>query len=206
MQRLLVGLPIGLIVGLGGLLILSYTQPVNSPKLHYSSYVPPSSSVPMPASVVTQQRIQRSYGLPVRLQIRHLKIDAKVLYMGATKLGKMEVPSNVTDVGWYKFGALPGNQGTAVIAGHLDGLKAEPGVFSNLSKVQIGDDVSVVDNAGATASFRVSSMKSYSDNEQPTEVFSSTTGSHLNLITCSGAWDKSAHHFKQRLVIFTDRI
>ena len=147
-----------------------------------------------------------SYGLPVQLQIPPLKVDAKVVYMGNTKTGAMDTPTNVVDVGWYKYGALPGNVGTAVVAGHLDGLKAEPGVFSQLKLLQPGDIVSVRDNAGATVSFKVRTTKSYGQNEQPTEVFTSTEGAHLNLITCTGSWDKTAHQFAQRLVVFTDRI
>lgn len=146
------------------------------------------------------------YGLPVQLQIPSLKVDAKVLFMGKTKSGAMDTPNNVTDVGWYKYGALPGNSGTAVMAGHLDGLKAEPGVFSQLKLLQPGDVVSVRDSAGATVSFKVRASKSYGQNEQPPEVFTSTVGAHLNLITCTGAWDKTAHQFAQRLVVFTDRI
>ena len=126
--------------------------------------------------------------------------------MGNTKTGAMDTPTNVVDVGWYKYGALPGNVGTAVVAGHLDGLKAEPGVFSQLKLLQPGDIVSVHDNAGATVSFKVRTTKSYGQNEQPAEVFTSTEGAHLNLITCTGSWDKTAHQFAQRLVVFTDRI
>ena len=150
--------------------------------------------------------VAHNYGLPVQLQISPLKVDAKVSYMGKTKTGAMDTPPNVIDVGWYKYGALPGNVGTAVMAGHLDGLKAEPGVFSQLKLLQPGDIVSVRDNAGATVSFKVRTSKSYGQNEQPAEVFTSSEGAHLNLITCTGTWDKTAHQFAQRLVVFTDRI
>ncbi|MDL2341649.1 MAG: class F sortase [Patescibacteria group bacterium] len=178
------------------------------------AFVPPpafSSSFadPKPATVTKATApvaAIHGYGLPVRLLIPKLKVDAKMLYMGKTAAGNMQVPGNVVDAGWYKYGALPGNTGTAVIAGHLDGLKAEPGVFSNLKQLQVGDVVSVRDNAGATVSFSVRALKSYGQNDQPAEVFSSTSGSHLNLITCTGAWDKTAHQFAQRLVVFTDRI
>ena len=158
----------------------------------------PTKQVPVP--------VPQSYGLPVQLQISHLKIDAKVSYMGKTEAGAMDTPTNVSDVGWYKYGALPGNIGTAVLAGHLDGLQGEPGVFSQLKLLQPGDIVSVRDNTGKSVNFQVRVTKSYGQDEQPAEVFSSSEGAHLNLITCTGAWDKTARQFAQRLVVFTDRI
>lgn len=165
-----------------------------------------SSPVVKPKPEPAPAPVAHSYGLPVQLQIAKLKVDAKVQYLGKTKTGTMDTPGNVIDVGWYKYGALPGNTGTAVIAGHLDGLKAEPGVFSQLKLLQPGDTVTVRDSAGATVSFIVRTTKNYSQNDEPAEVFTSAEGSHLNLITCTGAWDKTAHQFAQRLVVFTDRI
>lgn len=127
--------------------------------------------------------------------------------MGLTKDGAMAVPTNVVDVGWYKYGSLPGNKGDAVIAGHLDGLQGQPGVFSGLDKLQKGDRVSVVDSENHTASFVVRETQTYDQNAQPSEVFTaSDTGAHLNLITCTGAWDKAQHRFAERLVVFADKV
>lgn len=118
----------------------------------------------------------------------------------------MAVPTNVVDVGWYKHGSLPGNKGNAVIAGHLKGLKGEPGVFINLNKLQKGDKVLVIDDKQQTASFVVRETRTYAQNEQPGEVFNTKDdGAHLNLITCTGAWDATQHSFAERLVIFTDK-
>lgn len=145
-------------------------------------------------------------GLPSRLIIPKITVDAKVLFTGQTKAGAMDTPTNIVDVGWYKYGPLPGNQGSAVIAGHIDGLKGEPGVFSDLNKLQAGDSMSVIDSAGRPAAFVVTTVKTYGQDEQPSEVFTSSSGSHLNLITCSGAWDAGQHHFQKRLVVFADKV
>lgn len=150
-------------------------------------------------------KVAANYGLPVRLQIPKLQVDTHVIYVGLTKAGNMSVPTNVIDAGWYKYGALPGNSGTAVIAGHLDGLRGEPGVFSNLSKLVPGDTVTVTESNGQAVSFVVRETKSYPQTEQPSEVFTSISGSHLNLITCTGSWDSSEHQFAKRLVVFADK-
>ncbi|HEX7633142.1 MAG TPA: class F sortase [Candidatus Saccharimonadales bacterium] len=144
-------------------------------------------------------------GLPVRLEIPKLKISAVVVYMGITKAGAMQTPNNAIDVGWYKYGPLPGNSGSAVIAGHIDGIRGEPGVFSNLDALQPGDPLTVADTQGRSTSFVVREVRTYDQNEQPTEVFNSSNGHHLNLITCAGDWDTAQHHFSKRLVVFTDK-
>lgn len=146
-----------------------------------------------------------NYGLPVRLQIPKLKVDAHIIYVGVAKDGSMSVPTNVIDVGWYKYGALPGNSGTAVLAGHLDGLRGEPGVFSNLNELVAGDIITVTEDNDLVLTFIVRETRSYLQNEQPAEVFNSNSGSHLNLITCTGSWDSSEHRFAKRLVVFMDK-
>ena len=154
---------------------------------------------------LSSPQISTNYSLPARLQIPKLKVDAHVIYTGLTKDGDMSVPANVIDAGWYKYGALPGNTGTAVIAGHLDGLRGEPGVFSNLNELIKGDTFTVTETNGQVVSFTVRETRSYPQNEQPVEVFNSSSGSHLNLITCTGNWDSSAHRFAKRLVVFADK-
>ena len=191
---------IGLLVSVGAVLVLTYgyglrdspVQPRPSPALAIGSHPP------LP-------RASTSYGLPVRVQIPKLRVDARVIYVGLTKEGNMDVPTNVVDVGWYKYGALPGNIGTAVIAGHLDGLQGEPGVFSDLTKLAAGDTITVTESNGLIFSFIVRETRSYLQHEQPAEVFNSVSGAHLNLITCTGSWDSAEHRFAKRLVVFADR-
>ena len=144
-------------------------------------------------------------GLPAQLDIPKLNVKSAVSYTGITKSGAMETPNNAIDVGWYKYGPLPGNTGSAVMAGHVDGSRGEPGVFSSLEKLQPGDTLSVTDQQGRLTSFTVRESRIYGQDDQPAEAFNSSSGSHLNLITCTGDWDAGQHHFLKRLVVFTDR-
>jgi LPXTG-site transpeptidase (sortase) family protein len=148
----------------------------------------------------------QNHSLPARISIPRIKVDALVQYMGLTKANSMDVPKNIDDTGWYKYGTLPGNIGSAVIAGHIDGPKGQPAVFAELNKLQTGDHVSITDTNGAVVQFTVRTSKTYGPNEQPDEVFHSTDGAHLNLITCSGEWDSKQHQFLERLVVFADKI
>ncbi len=148
-------------------------------------------------------KLEPSYGLPIRLVIPKINVDAGILYMGLTPQGDMEVPTKIDELGWYKFGPNPGEEGSAVIAGHLG--VGEPGIFMNLDKLEIGDTFSVIDNNGQFIYFVVREIKTYNSTDHPSEVFFSDSGSHLNLITCSGDWDKTKQGMSKRLVVFADK-
>ncbi len=144
-------------------------------------------------------------GLPVRLQIPKIKVDATIVYLGLTTAGDMAVPPNAEDVGWYKYGPLPGNKGSAVIDGHVVGSRGQSAVFIDLKKLQKGDSLLVIDDQGRTASFVVRETRPYGQNQYPGEVFNASDGAHLNLITCSGDWDTTQHRYLERLVVFADK-
>ncbi len=146
------------------------------------------------------------YDKPITLRIPKIHVDAAVQDVGLTADGNMGVPTNIVDVGWYKLGASPGNTGSAVIDGHLDGPHGEPGVFAELNKLSAGDSLQVIDVAKNTARFKVVSTKLYDQSEHPDEVFSTSDSKHLNLITCAGAWDRANKRFAERLVVFAEAV
>lgn len=145
-------------------------------------------------------------GRPVRLQIPRLQVDAKTDSLGLTKSGDMASPNNIADAGWYKLGTMPGNEGSAVIAGHKTGFKGEPGLFTNLGKLREGDIINTIDEKNQVIRFVVREVKNYEQNENSSEVFTSLSGAHLNLITCTGSWSKTTDSFSERLVVFTDKV
>jgi LPXTG-site transpeptidase (sortase) family protein len=145
-------------------------------------------------------------GLPVRLAIPSLGVDAAVSYMGLTGNGEMEVPKDIYEAGWYKNGTLPGNSGSAVIAGHVNGSRGQPGIFSGLHTMKAGDSITVTDAAGAVSTFTVRESRTFGQDDRPADVFNSTQGTHLNLITCKGDWDAASHRYSERLVVFADMV
>lgn len=143
--------------------------------------------------------------LPVRLVIDKLKVDTQVTQVGLTENGDMDIPSSIMETGWYKYGPHPGDVGSAVVAGHLNGVGGEPGVFIDLEKLQKGDGLSIIDDKGQTISFTVREIRYYGQYEKPSEVFNSSAGAHLNLITCAGTWNETELRYSKRLVVFSDR-
>lgn len=141
---------------------------------------------------------------PARLIIPKLRIDADVQNVGVNADGNMGVPSNFADVGWYKYGAVPGGPGSAVMAGHVDNGLGLSGVFKHLNELEEGDEIIVERHDGKRLTFVVTGKRAYPYDAVPTEIVFNPTGSErLNLITCEGAWVKSAKTYDQRLVVFT---
>jgi sortase A len=162
-------------------------------------FIPQSSNVPIAYTSL-------GVGGPVRLTIPGINVDAAVEYVGLTSDGAMDVPGNTRNAGWYKLGPNPGQAGSAVIAGHLDGKKGEPGVFNNLATLKPGDKLSVIDDQGVTTTFVVRESRRYDPEADASEVFGSSDGqAHLNLITCEGVWNETQQSYSDRLVVFTDK-
>jgi len=144
-----------------------------------------------------------SLGLPVRLIIPVINVNAQIQYLGVNSNGEMEIPSNTIDVGWFKLGPRPGERGSAVIAGHLDGENNKAGVFINLYKLKKGNKLYIKDTEGKTISFVVRESSIY-DPGYANDVFSGSGSAQLNLITCDGVWDGSKKSYSKRLVVFAD--
>lgn len=141
---------------------------------------------------------------PVRLEIPSLGIDAKVQYVGVNGKGEMGIPSNFKDVAWYRYGTVPGQLGSAVIAGHVDNGLALPVVFWRLKEMRVGNDVYVVARDGSKLRFTVTGIATYPYTESPAErIFGESDKARLNLITCAGSWLKGLRTYSERLVIYT---
>lgn len=165
-----------------------------------------SSSASIRQKPIVASITKQTYrGLPVRLIIPAIDVNATIEYVGNNALGEMDTTKGSSNVAWYKYSALPGDLGSAVIAGHVVGLNGQSGVFIDLAKLQEGDTISVVDAKGLSASFTVRLSQIYNPNQTGDNIFNSTGGAHLNLITCAGEWDPAAHHYLNRLVVFADK-
>ncbi len=146
------------------------------------------------------------YGLPIRLKIPKIKVDAAVEYVGRTPEGAMDVPKNQENVAWFELGQRPGENGTAAIAGHYGRKNNRASAFDTLYKLRKGDKIYVEDDKGEVITFVVRESRRYDPDADASDVFGSNDGrSHLNLITCEGAWDEASQSYSHRLVIFTDK-
>ena len=146
---------------------------------------------------------------PSRLLIPSIGVDAPVENIGVLSNGDLATPTQNPwgGVGWYHLGPHPGENGSAVIAGHLDRPGGAPAVFWNLHNMQPGDIVTVFAGTRAPLRFRVTQVTSYPPNQAPLqEIFGNSGGKYLNLITCAGDWIPNQHQTTLRLVVYTSLI
>jgi LPXTG-site transpeptidase (sortase) family protein len=161
---------------------------------------------PPTISSITTHKQQFDVGLPTRLQIPSIHVDAVVSYSGLTSDGAMDIKENPDEVAWYQFGPRPGDIGSAVIAGHYGWSDKKASVFNELHMLNKDDKISVVDSKGTSTTFIVRYSQKYDPKADASSVFESYDGkSHLNLITCDGVWNNDKQTYSDRLVIFTDK-
>lgn len=141
---------------------------------------------------------------PKKILIPKIEVDANIEEVGLDKTNKMDVPKNPDNVGWYNLGFKPGEKGSAVMAGHLDRVSGEKAVFWDLGKLEIGDQIQVLNQSNRIFKYQVVDKKIYDFNQVPLEmIFASTDKSRLNLITCNGEFDNQNKNYSKRTVVYS---
>ncbi|MCA1055646.1 class F sortase [Rossellomorea aquimaris] len=142
--------------------------------------------------------------IPTALSIPALDLEASVKEFGLDEEGNMELPKNGEDVAWFGPGTEPGESGNAVLAAHVDNEKA-PAVFFRLKELNKGDEIHVRDEEGTELTFVVKEKVAYQKDDAPMrEIFGPTDKRRLNLITCTGYFDREMHNYVERLVVYTE--
>jgi sortase (surface protein transpeptidase) len=139
---------------------------------------------------------------PAALTIPEIGVSTRLITLGLTAQGTVQVPSTTSAAGWYTGSPRPGAVGPAVILGHIDSYQG-PGVFFRLVVLRPGDPVYIRRSDGSTAEFRVTSVRSYLKDHFPTQaVYGPTPDAELRLITCGGAFDSAAGHYLSNIVVY----
>lgn len=162
--------------------------------------------------------------LPLEIQIPILDVEAPILAVGLTKDNNMDAPKgaygdpNWSSTFWFRGSAIPGEPGTATIAGHVNGLLGEPETFARIRRLKPGDLIIIKDkNSDNALYFVVDEVKKYSMAEliEPAvadRIFGGSLGSdgqtrltdgksHLTLITCIGNYKNG--EFDHRTIVFS---
>jgi hypothetical protein len=139
---------------------------------------------------------------PRGVQIPTAGIDTALTPVGLTDGGTLVPPDDPVAAGWLRTGPAPGEPGPAVLAGHVDGT-AGPAAFFRLSTVEVGDRVLVARADGSTVRFTITRVARYAKDAFPTrEVYGPTPDPQLRLITCGGAFDRAAGHYRDNVVVY----
>src|SRR5262249_4951611 len=106
---------------------------------------------------------------PARVRIVNLDIDAPVFASGIdVKQGVLDVPPQISRLGWWLDGALPGSpKGAVLIAGHVDSAAAGAGALFRLKEANRGDRIEVTTKNGRTFAYRVVSVQAMLKKDLP---------------------------------------
>ena len=123
---------------------------------------------------------------------------ARVVPVGVNPDGALAVPAD-TDVGWYRFGAAPGEAGSVVLAAHVafDGVD---GAFRRLGDLAPGDAVVVTLNDGTERVYRIDELAAYRKEALPEAVWARDGPERLVLITCGGRFDADRRSYDDNVV------
>lgn len=140
---------------------------------------------------------------PTWVEIPRFGVRAPIVPKGIAPDGAMDTPPNPAVVGWYIYGAHPGDPwGTTVLDGHVDSAATGPGAFFNIVRLQPGDTIVV---GGPTATVRYVVTQVTERRKSPvsaTDVFRMDVPARLVLITCGGAFNPATRHYVDNVVVF----
>ncbi len=143
-------------------------------------------------------------GQPTTLAIPAIGVNAPIEQVGVNAQGNMDTPQNPNNTAWYAPGARPGQQGNAVIAGHVDYHGIGPVVFWKLNTLVVGTEVFVTDDQGQRRRFTVTAVEIYPVEAAPLQqIFGGTSATNLNLISCIGDFDPGSASYDKRIVVYT---
>jgi sortase (surface protein transpeptidase) len=183
--------------GVTGLAVASQTgRP--APKVAAPTLAP----IPHGTYAAVPPSVTRPVAKPVSLVIPAIDVSTKLIHLGVTKAGTLQVPTSTTVAGWFTGSPRPGEPGGAVIAGHIDSFRG-PAVFYELSKLHPGERAFVRRADGTLAVFRITSVRSYLKAKFPTNaVYGPTPNAQLRLITCGGSFDRATGHYLSNTIVY----
>jgi hypothetical protein len=165
--------------------------------------------------------------IPLKLRIPSLKVDAPMLGVGLTSGNVMAAPKGPIDdplwhtAFWFRGGGIPGDVGTATIAGHVNNPLGKPEIFAHLQDLHPGDLIIIHSSTlKLDIIFTVDQVKVYSvEDAYNPKVLARIYGagpikgigpqpasdglSHLTLITCAGNIVNG--QFDHRTVVYATR-
>ncbi|MFF3258680.1 class F sortase [Streptomyces sp. NPDC002932] len=156
----------------------------------------PTAAAPLPAALPAAR--------PVRIDIPGLRVSAPLVGLTLDSRGRLGVPDPADRnlAGWYRDGVPPGSPGNAIVVAHVD-TATGPAAFAGLDALPPGSTVEVRRADRRIATFRVYAVREYEKRDFPsTRVYGPTKDAQLRLLTCGGAYDRSAGGYQSNVVAF----
>ncbi|MFB7511738.1 class F sortase [Streptomyces sp. NPDC056144] len=150
---------------------------------------PPTSTPPTP----TPKAPSLTTSPPTRVRAPAVRIDAPLTAVGLDREGWIEAPPPEDEelAGWFTGAVTPGEQGTAVVVGHVD-TPTGRAVFYDLGSLAVGHRVEIDRRDGRTAVFSVYGVEVVPKDDFPADRLYAASGRpELRLITCGGTFTRA---------------
>jgi LPXTG-site transpeptidase (sortase) family protein len=201
-----------ILTGIGAAACIIYVGPSASP----SEKLPSGISISAPPSVVHASSARHaprpvnppvSRSVPTRIKIPVIGVDAPVVNVGVQGRTVGVPPlENRNVAGWFTGTVTPGQDGPALLDGHVN-TTAGPSVFFSLKNLKPGDRVFVYRHDGSRITFRVTWIQVVSKTAFPWDaVLRTTPGPTLRLVTCGGPFNYSTGHYTDNLIVYADGV
>ena len=138
---------------------------------------------------------------PTALVIPTIDVLRPVRAVGLEDDGQLEVPDE-TEIGWYQYGATPGDPGATVLAAHVT-WNRNLGPFYRLGEMEPGERVDVVLDDGTTRVYEVVERTIYGKDDLPrNRIWRNTGPESLVLITCGGSYNPDIRRYRENIVVY----
>ncbi len=139
---------------------------------------------------------------PASLTIASIGVSTRLGDLGVAADGTVQVPSDPSLAGWFDRGPAPGQQGPAVVLGHVDSTTG-PAVFARLGQLRPGDPIVITRRDGSVVTFTVDAVQTVPKDHFPTaQTYGPVPGPALRLITCGGSYDHSRGGYQANVIVF----
>lgn len=153
------------------------------------------------SGLLANQAIPVKRAEPIRLRIPAIGVDARIVPVGVAG-GTTEVPVDVDEVGWYRFGGRLDESGSTLLVAHVSSGTQGPGVFFRLQELAPGDPVFVELRDGSSSGFRVIARRSYSKESLPDRLFTRMGPAVIALVTCGGPYSEATGRYANNVVVY----
>jgi len=178
-------------------------DPVAAPTAAYTDPAGGSTGgvhVRAPGPLVVPSEAPIPTARPATILIASINVHRPIEAVGLDGSGRLCLPQNLWNAGWYEGGPVPGAPGDAVIEGHAGYPKA-PLLFGRLSQLHKGDVIVIVLADGSRQRFTVDSLKVWPAGTGPPDMGQPYGPARLTLITCTGPFDDHYKTYADRLAV-----
>jgi len=139
---------------------------------------------------------------PKYIKLPAITTEGFLQNVGVDQNKQIAVPNNIHVAGWFNQMALPGDKGLSIIDGHVTG-RVNDGIFKDLEKLKKDDTFTIEFGNGSSKEFKMVESVDTPVAESAAVLFSQDPAieKQVNLITCSGKFDKKLNGYPNRLII-----